>query len=48
MGDAGLVIHDMEEPAPPARLIADTWDYPDADTIPRVLIVIARRTASVS
>jgi hypothetical protein len=33
----------MEEPAPPARLVADTWNYPEAFTIPRVLVLRARR-----
>jgi SAM-dependent methyltransferase len=43
MGRAGLVIDDMEEPAPPARFLADTWGYADADTIPRQLLLRARR-----
>lgn len=43
MGSVGLLIEDMEEPAPPARLLEDHWDYPDADAIPRVLLLRARR-----
>jgi SAM-dependent methyltransferase len=43
MGEAGLLIDGMEEPAPPPRLLADMWDYPEARTIPRVLLVRARR-----
>ncbi len=42
LGQAGLVIDTMEEPAPPRRLLADLWDYEEADTIPRVLLVRAR------
>jgi SAM-dependent methyltransferase len=44
MGAAGLLIDDMEEPSPPARFLADTWGYPEAETIPRVLLIRARRT----
>jgi SAM-dependent methyltransferase len=43
LGAAGLVVTDMEEPAPPAQLLAEHWDYPDAATIPRVMLVRARR-----
>ncbi len=43
MGAAGLLIDDMEEPSPPAQFLADTWGYADAATIPRVLLVRARR-----
>jgi hypothetical protein len=43
MGAAGLLIEDMEEPPPAPRLVADFWDYPEARTIPRVLLVRARR-----
>lgn len=43
LGAAGLLVDDMEEPAPPARLVADTWSYPEAFTIPRVLVLGARR-----
>jgi SAM-dependent methyltransferase len=45
LGAAGLLVDDMEEPAPPARLVADTWGYPEAFTIPRVLVLRARRLA---
>ena len=44
MGEAGLLINDMEEPSPPAQFLADTWGYADAATIPRVLLVRARRS----
>ena len=43
LGRAGLVIDDMEEPAPPAALLNELWDFPEASTIPRVLLVCGRR-----
>jgi SAM-dependent methyltransferase len=43
LGRAGFLIDDMEEPAPPARFVADTWGYEEAVTIPRVLLMRARR-----
>ena len=43
MGRVGLMIHDMEEPAPAARFVADTWGYEEAVTIPRVMLIRARR-----
>jgi SAM-dependent methyltransferase len=43
MGAAGLLTDDMEEPAPPAGLVADTWGFEAAATIPRVLVISARR-----
>jgi SAM-dependent methyltransferase len=46
MGAAGLLIDDMEEPPPPPRFVAETWGYPEAVTIPRVLLVRARRMPS--
>jgi SAM-dependent methyltransferase len=42
LGAAGLLIDDMEEPSPPARMLAETWGFPEAATIPRVLLVRAR------
>lgn len=45
MGEAGLIIDDMEEPVPPPGLVADTWGYAEAATIPRVLLLRARRRA---
>jgi SAM-dependent methyltransferase len=44
MGRAGLLIDDMVEEAPPARLIAEIWGFPEAATIPRVLLVSAIRS----
>jgi len=43
MGQCGLVIDDMEEPTPPAALLADLWDFAEAAAIPRVLLLRARR-----
>jgi SAM-dependent methyltransferase len=43
LGAAGLLVDDMEEPAPPPQLVADTWGYPEAFTIPRLLVLGARR-----
>jgi hypothetical protein len=43
MGRAGLLIDDMEEPAPPPQSLVDTGGFPEAETIPRVLLVRARR-----
>ncbi len=45
MGEAGLLIDDMEEPSPPAQFLADTWGYAEAATIPRVLLLRAIRSA---
>ncbi len=45
MGAAGLLVEDMHEPPPPPRLVADTWGYPEAATIPRLLLLRARRLA---
>ena len=41
--DAGLLIDAMEEPAPPAALIRTLWQFPEAATIPRILLLRARR-----
>ena len=43
MGQCGLLIDDMEEPAPPAALLGQVWRFSGADTIPRVLLISARR-----
>jgi SAM-dependent methyltransferase len=45
MGQCGLLIDDMEEPSPPAALLREVWRFPEASTIPRVLLVRARRSA---
>jgi SAM-dependent methyltransferase len=45
MGEAGLLIDDMEEPPPPEGFLAGTWGYAEAVTIPRLLVLHARRSA---
>ncbi len=44
MGEAGLLIDDMIEEPPPARLTAEEWDFPAAATIPRMMLVRAVRS----
>ncbi|MET0421524.1 MAG: class I SAM-dependent methyltransferase [Acidimicrobiia bacterium] len=48
MSSAGLLIDDLEEPAPPTSFIDDTWGYEEAVTIPRVMLIRARRPISRS
>jgi len=43
MGGAGLLIDDMVEESPPDRVIAESWGFPEAATIPRVLLISALR-----
>jgi len=43
MGQAGLLIDDMVEEAPAPRVIAQSWGFPEAATIPRVLLISAVR-----
>jgi SAM-dependent methyltransferase len=43
MGAVGLPIEDMEEPAPPPGFLAGAWEYREAATIPRLLVLRARR-----
>ena len=43
MGRAGLLIDDMVEEPPPDRGIAESWGFPEAATIPRVLLISALR-----
>lgn len=45
MGAAGLLIDDMEEPPPPPGFLDAIGDFPEAATIPRVLLLRARRSA---
>ena len=47
LGAAGLAVTDMEEPAPPPELLAEHWDYPDAATIPRVMLIRAQKIAAM-
>jgi len=46
MGQAGLLIEDMEEPPPPATLLSEEWTFPEASTIPRMLVMRARRVST--
>jgi SAM-dependent methyltransferase len=43
MGRAGLLVDDMVEDAPPAGVIAEAWGFPEAATIPRVMLISSRR-----
>jgi SAM-dependent methyltransferase len=43
MGEAGLLVDDMEEPPPPPGFLARAPEYPDAATIPRLLVLRAVR-----
>ena len=41
--DAGLAIDRMLEPAPPPGFLAAAPEYPQADTIPRLLVLVCRK-----
>jgi hypothetical protein len=43
MGEVGLLIDNMEEPPPPPGFLAAAWEYREAATIPRLLVIRARR-----
>jgi len=43
MTDAGLVLVHMDEPAPPPGFLARAEEYQAAATIPRLLVMVARR-----
>ena len=43
MGAVGLLIEDMEEPQPPPGFISEAWQYGEASTIPRLMLLRARR-----
>jgi SAM-dependent methyltransferase len=42
LASCSLLVEHMDEPAPPAALIDAVWGYPEADTIPRILVLHAR------
>ncbi|HEY7107531.1 MAG TPA: class I SAM-dependent methyltransferase [Acidimicrobiia bacterium] len=44
MGQVGLLIDDMEEPAPPPGFLAAAPEYAAASSIPRLMVIRARRT----
>ena len=43
MAARGLVLERMVEPAPPPGFLARAPEYADAATIPRLLVLVARR-----
>lgn len=43
MGGAGLLIEDMAEPAPTSAVLAEAAGFAFGDTIPRLLVLCARR-----
>jgi len=43
MGEVGLLIDDMDEPAPPPGFLARAAEYPAAASIPRLMLIRARR-----
>ena len=43
MGEVGLFIEDMVEPPPPELVVKETGDFPNARTIPRMMLLFARR-----
>ena len=44
MGRYGLLIDDMVEPAPPLSIVLETGGYSNGGSIPRLLLVCARRS----
>ena len=43
MAAGGLLVHRMEEPAPPDGFLVRAAEYRDAATIPRLLLLLARK-----
>ena len=43
MGQVGLLLEDMDEPAPPPGFLDEAWEYGEASTIPRLMLLRARR-----
>jgi SAM-dependent methyltransferase len=43
MGEVGLLIDDMDEPPPPPGFLAAAQEYRDAASIPRLMLIRARR-----
>jgi SAM-dependent methyltransferase len=46
MGEEGLLIDDMVEPSPPPAVLLETGGFANAATIPRLMLVSARRIDS--
>jgi SAM-dependent methyltransferase len=42
VGSSGLLIEDMAEPPPPPGFLAAAWEYGEAATIPRLMLIRAR------
>ena len=45
LADAGLVVSRMFEPAPPAEFLARACEYGEAATIPRLLVLLCKRSS---
>ena len=43
MGQVGLLLEDMAEPPPPPGFLDEAWEYGEASTIPRLMLLRARR-----
>jgi SAM-dependent methyltransferase len=43
MGASGLLIEHMDEPPPPPGFLDQAWEYAAASTIPRLMLIRARR-----
>ena len=43
LADHGLVLRRMHEPRPAEGFLARATAYPDADTVPRLLVLVAER-----
>jgi SAM-dependent methyltransferase len=43
MGQVGLLLEDMDEPAPPPGFLDEAWEYGAASSIPRLMLLRARR-----
>jgi hypothetical protein len=46
MGEEGLLIDDMVEPSPPPVVLLETGGFANAATIPRLMLLSARRIDS--
>ena len=45
LAEHGLFVEHMDEPTPPPALLDEIWGYPEAATIPRILVLHARLLA---
>jgi hypothetical protein len=41
---AGLLLEHMDEPAPPAGFVAQAPEYADQVTIPRLMVLVTRKS----